>query len=153
MNEFITNPNTQAVLQILAAVGAVCLIRLFCRRARNSYLEWRERQDELDKIPGDFREHVLDRMQVLVNSGREITLQTIYDTVNGPTVSRYAAQGCRFSVDVGVGGTCFVVMVYNDKWRCKLLMPKTIPAHWGENDWPLDLNILNQCRAMIRNTD
>lgn len=152
MNEFMTNPTVQAVLQVLAAIGAVCLIRLFQLRARKAYLDWRDSQDKLDKIPWDFREHVLDRLQVLINNRREITIQSVYEFLDGPGTRKFIDLGCRFSVDYGVGGTCFVVTVSNDKWLSKVLVPTTIPTYWDGNDWPLNLAILNQCRAMVRIT-
>lgn len=153
MNEFVMNPTVQAVLQVLAAIGAVCLIRLFQLRVRKAYLDWRDSQDKLDKIPWDFREHVLDRLQVLIDSRREITIRSVYEILDGPGNRKYIELGCRFSVDHGIGGECFIVTIYNDKWLSKLMVPTTIPTYWGENDWPLNLTILNQCRAMVRVTD
>lgn len=152
MNEFMMNPTVQAVLQVLAAIGAVCLIRLFQLRVRKAYLEWRENQDKLDKIPLDFREHVLERLQVLIDSRREVTIQTVYEILDGPGTSNYIGLGCQFSVDYGVDGECFIVNIFNDKWLSKLLVPTTIPIYWGENDWPLNLAVLNQCRTMVRIT-
>lgn len=153
MNEFITNPTVQAVMQILAVIGFGCLVHLFYRRARKGYEDWRKRQDELDKVPREFREYVLGRLQVLINTQQEITIPDVYAILNSPDGHRYSAQGCRLCVNPGVNGQYFIVTVYNDKWRCKLLMPNDIPPHWNENDWPLSVTRLNQCNEMVRITN
>lgn len=150
MNEFITNPTTQTVLQVLAAIGAVCLFQLFMLRTRKAYLGWRAQQDKLDKIPRDWREYVLGRLQVMIDTAQQITIKSVYEILDGPDGLRYFNQGCRLRVDPGIYGHCLVVTVYNNKWGCKLLVPVTIPTHWSESDWPLNVAILNQCREMVR---
>lgn len=152
MNEFITNPTVQAVMQVLAVIGFGCLVHLFCRRARKGYENWRKRQDELDKAPREFRDYVLGRLQVLIDTNQPIDALKIYDIINGPDGRLHAKQGCRINIDVGPNDQYYIVAVGNDKWRAKLLMPKVIPPHWKESDWPLDVATLNQCNEMYRIT-
>lgn len=147
MNELLATYVGQSLMQLLALIGIVFLARAVIRWAHKQYVDMRERHDKLTRVPREFRHFVLARVQVLLDSGVPLDAKLLYDISNEPTARGYTSEGCRIHVD-SVSDKCFILVVGNDKWRCKLLVPNVIPPHWEKTDWPLDVTLLNQCNGM-----